>query len=355
MKASGNHFHESSLMHALSHRLPVAGGLSLILAAAAVTSYLKGFLVDVQGWGIFYWWTTYSHGAVKRGLVGSLFQGLTDGTSTEIRFNYIIGQHFAFCMLLIAGLWLIASVMIWRTCDSVVRLLVASTWLIFFSSQFLPTMGYLTGYLDIHLMVLLASALIAAVWRRYVIAAIIAAMAPLVHEIFIFLWLTAVVLLLHSMFVERRDVLWRSIVIGIPFLTTAIVLALHSQEAVVAELAAAPIDDEMRSSLINVQFGQSIFSAFTVMMIHYDQHFSNFIVSAIYFLLPTILIVVSGSMAWRRREQAVPMQSLALHAAAFAPLLTLLFAWDLSRFLVTSNFTAIIAFAYLTFAVERRA
>jgi hypothetical protein len=157
------------------------------------------------------------------------------------------------------------------------------------------------------------------------------------------------------MFVERRDVLWRSIVIGIPFLTTAIVLALHSQEAVVAELAAAPIDDEMRKSLINVQFGQSIFSAFTVMMIHYNQDFANFIVSAIYFLLPTILIVVSGSMAWRRREQAVPMQSLALHAAAFAPLLTLLFAWDLSRFLVTSNFTAIIAFAYLTFAVERRA
>ena len=164
-------------------RLIIVGLLSFFLAAVAAMSFAKGYNPGVQVWGIFNWWTTYSSGPIKRGLAGSLFQFLANGAPVDVQLRYVVAQHLALSMLLISGLWLVACKMILSTQDDRDMALVASAWLVFFCSQFLPTQGYNTGYLDVHLLVLFGLAVMAITSRRYALAGVIAGVGVLVDAI----------------------------------------------------------------------------------------------------------------------------------------------------------------------------
>jgi hypothetical protein len=333
-------------------RLIIVGLLSFFLVIVAVLNFAKGFNPDVQMWGMFHWWTTYSSGPIKRGLVGSLFQFLAHGSPVDVQLRYVAAQHLVVCLLMIFGLWLMARRMLVSARNSRDVALVASAWLVFFSSQFLPTIGYNTGYLDVHVAALFGLAVLATAARRYGLAAVISAVGPLVHESFLFLWLSAVVLLAFAAILDRRDLIARQAVALVPFATTFVILAMHSQDAAVAQLAATPVDADTRQFLLTVQFGQTAGAAFVRMLGLYRQFPVQVIVSTVYFLLPSMLIGVVALALWRRRH-ALPLPILAFCAATVAPLASLLFAWDLSRLLVLANYSAIASLAYISFHLER--
>lgn len=330
----------------------IIGLASLFLGLVASLSYAKGYNPGVQVWGVFHWWVTYEHGLIKRGLIGSLFQWMTHGSNTEEQLRSVVTVHLGASVLLICGLWLTATRMLLTSRGFRDGALVATAWILFFSSQFLPTIGYNTGYLDVYIVVLFGASLIAMAMGQYAIAAILCGSGPFVHENFMFLWLSTGIFFVSLTLCDRRDLIKRGVVLAIPFVSTLIVLAFHSQGAAMAELAAAPIPADMRPVLLDVQFGQTVKSAFAGMMSHYKENPVNFAVSVVYFLLPTVLIGFVAYLRWRDHDRFLVLMAI-FCAATIAPLMSLLFAWDLSRFLVLGNLSAIVSFAFVTLRLEK--
>jgi len=318
--------------------------LMFLLGGIGIISGLRGLNTGVQVWGVYNWWVTYDHGFIKRALIGTIFQWFVDDANVETSLKLIVIQHYIMAGLLLIGLLAVAYRMMVHS-DHWFQ--IACIWLVFFSCQFLPTAAYNTGYLDIHLWLIFGLALWA-MWRRlYWLAMLAGVIGPLVHESYVFLWLGAIVLAVWRYWIGRRDFGFVAATVLCPIFVTLIIVAFHSPSAVAAELARAPIDAEMRDFLLAVQFGQTMPSAFLYMMTLYRQHPENSLIGAVYFLIPTIVIIMAAAASWRchaHRRSAI----VALMFASLAPLSILLFAWDYSRFLVVSSFVAMLAFTLVS-------
>ena len=128
-------------------------------------------------------------------------------------------------------------------------------------------------------------------------------------------------------------------IIAAPILVTVLVLLAHSQDAAQAQMARAPLSDEVKRGMIVTQFGQKPVGAFLNMLRTFSIYPINAIVSALYFTPPAIVII--GLYAWLRALSLWEVAIILL--ATIAPLSVLLVAWDLSRFLVWSNLAAILS------------
>jgi hypothetical protein len=163
----------------------------------------------------------------------------------------------------------------------------------------------------------------------------------IIHESFIFLWSTLAVIILGARLRQGRLPTLREVsIIAVPIIVTVLVLLAHSQDAAQAQMARAPLSDEVKRGMIVTQFGQKPVGAFLNTLKTFSLYPINFIVSALYFIPPAIVTI--GVYAWLR---ALSLREVAiiLLATTIAPLSVLLVAWDLSRFLVWSNLAAILS------------
>ena len=117
-------------------------GLSVFVA---ILSFAKSYSRKLNPVGDPYFFLSYSDGFIKRGLVGHIFNTVVPGASPEVT------REAALWSFTIASILVIALLMMWFWH-------VARGWIalfaLFAASQFLPTLGYDTGYLDPYIYVL---------------------------------------------------------------------------------------------------------------------------------------------------------------------------------------------------------
>jgi len=189
---------------------------------------------------------------------------------------------------------------------------------LFAASQFLPTLGYDTGYLDPYVYVLAIVASMALARNKLLIVAIVGFAGPFVHESFVFLWLPLIVLALWRG--ELR--LAQTLALSTPILGALIVYFGHSQAAAILQINAAPLSDQIKIASIDTTFGFTLTTLAQSMW--YTQiypHAVNYIIALTFYTLPAALIAVC--YASNRKDR------IALLLATYAPALNSLTAWDL--------------------------
>lgn len=313
--------------------LPILIGLLIV----AYLSYLKGYNAGVQVWGEPYWVIDYSQGLIKRALAGQVLNSLMPGdfaANLAQHWKSVLAVHFLFAMILLAAM------VLWVR-ETAPDKLVFGALALFCTSQFLPTLAYNTGYLDVYLYVFLLFACMSVAYGKYLPAIILGFAGPFIHESFIFIWGTLVVLVAAERWTRDRRI-EKIALLASPVLATLIVYLFHSEAGAISLMEASPLSDEIKQGMIQIQFGQTITSSFIVMLGIYRANPDHMLFSGIFFTLPATAIVVLYAYG---RELDM-RRTLAMLLAALAPLSILIFAWDLSRFLVAATLTALIAALY---------
>jgi hypothetical protein len=128
----------------------------------------------------------------------------------------------------------------------------------------------------------------------------------------------------------------------VPFFGAAIVQLFHSQQAAIIQVMAAPLTESVKHDLINYQFGQGLVWIIGVMLSKFYNYYFNAIQAFAYFCAPSIVMVLAYGVS-RGSLRDVGF----LAAATFAPLAILGVAWDLSRMLCMTPFTALLSIYYM--------
>jgi hypothetical protein len=298
-----------------------------LATVVAVLSFAKNFSHELNPGGDPYFFFTYSDGFIKRGLVGHVFNTIYPGASPEAT------RAAALRSFTTASMLIVALLVVWFR-------QVAREWIalfaLFAASQFLPTLGYDTGYLDVYVYVLAIVASMAFVREGLLIVAIVGFVGPFVHETFVFMWLPLVILAVWRGGLRPVHVL----ALSAPILGALIVYFGHSQAAAVAQVNAAPLSDVVKDSFIKYQFG---FPLTTLAQLTWHSkilpHAVNYIIALMFYTLPAALIGICYASRFKDR--------IALLLAAYAPALNTLIGWDLSRFLVVTSLSAVIGVLFM--------
>ena len=202
-------------------------------------SFAKNYSHELnQSWHDPYFFLNYSDGFIKRGLVGQVFNTIYPGASPEATRAVALWSFTAASMLVVALL----EVWFWRVARGWIALFA-----LFAASQFLPTLGWDTGYLDVYVYVLAIVASMAFAGDRLLILAVIGFVGPFVHESFVFLWLPLAILAVWRG--DLRPV--HAVVLCVPILSALILYFGHSSSAAIAQFNAAPLSDFIKDNLSN--------------------------------------------------------------------------------------------------------
>jgi hypothetical protein len=313
------------------------------LAALSLYSYFRGGLNEgLQIWGEPYFLINYSSGFIKRGLIGELFSWFyRPEEAASIRRAAFTLHSFLSLLLIFAMVTWLGEII--RRKNEIVRAGLVAIFAVFCGSQFLPTLAYNTGYLDPEVFVLFLAGAVLISTRHHLLAAIVGLGAPFVHEQSIFLWATLDVLILGGAWRDRRWPSARELaVVAAPIAGTLFVFLMHSQEAAIAQMARAPLAEDVKEGMLNGQFGQGFLSVMTTMLDVWSTYSLNAVIALIFFGLPSAVMLLLYS--WLRTRDW--RESVILISGAAAPLLVLLFAWDRSRFIVTTQLTAMVAIIF---------
>jgi hypothetical protein len=303
------------------------GALLSLAVIIAILSFGKNYTFHLNQLGDPYFFFSYSDGFIKRGLAGHIFNTIYPGASPEATRAAALWSFSVASMLIIALL----EVWFWRVARDWIALFA-----LFAASQFLPTLGFDAGQLDVYVYVLAIVASMAFAGERLLIVAVIGFVGPFVHESFVFLWLPLAIL-----------AIWRgglrpvhAVALCVPILSALIVYFGHSQAAAIAQVSAAPLGDNVKSTFICCQFGFTLTAIAHSMW--YDKisiHAVNYMVALVFYTLPAVLITLY--YASQRKDRV------ALLLVTYAPALNTLVAWDLSRFLVVTSLSAIIGVLFM--------
>lgn len=301
----------------------------------AVFSYLRGFDATLPRGGFLYWQLTYEDGFIRRGLMGSLAALIRGGAPVDDPSGLILGLHLLMSVLLalLIGLWL--GYLLLAVVDRDGAVLLVATAALLLSSQFLPTLGFLGGFLDGALLVVLVSSAALVASGRVVVGSLVAAVGPLVHETFIALWvplaLAGVALWLHRDGGRR----WRCAWLLTPVVTTIAALTLHDRQALATQVHALVPDEGSATWIIDTQFHQSLLDAVSVTGARLANSWPIDLWGFTAFAMPAVVMVALVVLAYRGRLSR--WEGLALAAAIVSPVAILAVATDISRFLVIVN------------------
>ena len=318
--------------------------LLIALLILVVISFLKGSNSGIQEWGQPYWLIDYGHGFVKRGLVGQLFGWVTSGNSLDKKWNSVMHVHLASCILLLTGLSLWAC----RISIDLTTIVVLS---VFVSSQFSPTLAYITGYLDVYLYILLGVSMFSVAHGWFLPAVVLGFIAPFIHESYVFPWMTLPTLLIRARLGCTRETMSKSaLVVMSPLAASIAVSVIHSPSAIRDVVAKLPLSEVVKDGLMRYQFGQTIQSSLSIMASKMLVSGGNLLICLIFFGLPTVLILLTyiNGRELTTREKAL------IWLASCAPITILGLAWDLSRFIVMTNICALFSVFFVETAWRPR-
>ncbi len=319
-----------------------APALLLVMVMLATLGLLvnssKGVIESVQVWGLPYWYLDYGDGFIRRGAAGTLFQLLVPGSTPEDLASPIRAAH-ALVTLSLAGTALAAVHGALRQGRHALLVTAIGSW--FLAAQLWPTLAYNVGYLDPFLLLLATAVALLLRAGRNAVAGVFAAAAPLVHEYFVFLLpfvVAAAVLKTPGPIIRLRGSVAAPplLVCAATLMSSIGVTFFADRSATSRQVMAMPIPDEQKKILLDATLSQQLGDAFAVMrgLLAEDVSYTAF--NLAFFGLPTLLCC-AASIYLLRQDRA---RALLVGAGAVAPLASLALAWDLSRLVVLSNFTA---------------
>jgi hypothetical protein len=307
----------------------------LALLAVTIFSFSKGAIDFVQPAAEGYWLINYDHGFVRRALLGQIFSFFQDQGHLKEALSTARYVHLMACALLLLGLLAWLRVALSRGSGSWLLAIFA----IFATSQFLPTQAYDVGFLDVYDYVLVLGAAVAALCDLWALAGIIGLIGPFIHEGFIFVWLTLVVLILW----QGLELTPQKIgTIFAPLVSTVIVYFAPTKHAGIAEMATTPLPQAMKDGFIAYQFGQTFSSSVHIILWKIINNWLNFGMAVAFFALPAAVIILACSITHNRLRDTI-----ALILAALSPATILVVGWDLSRFLVATSFSSLLSVMYM--------
>jgi hypothetical protein len=305
---------------------------------------LKGVTTTLDADGEFYWRFSYQHGFIKRGLLGTLFRPLLSLFSFDQLKPAIVAVHLIVCVAIIVLFYRLFASTIRREPRADSRAVLVLSFFCLMSTELWPVLAHDIGRADAWLIALALGAFSLALHARYRAAAAVAAIAPLVHEGFLFLWSPVAVLLLWSAFAGRHARAWKIALAVLPAAMALLVIGGHSGAAVDRLMDAWPVSDEIKSGHRVYTFGQTLRSSAAHMReFEFPGNWDNFATATVFFLVPNLLLMwAAGFCFWRRWASPLPTLLVAT-IAMLAPLAVVIVGWDLSRFLCWSTVAAGIA------------
>jgi hypothetical protein len=304
---------------------------------------LKGLGPDVADGIDFYWLLSYRHGFIRRALIGTMFQPLLKYGSYQQLKPVILDLHITACIAIVA----LYAVLFWRVIagdeSPENRVTLALSFLCLMCSPLMSTLGHDVGYVDVYLIILALISVWLAQRRQFGLAVLPLLVGPLVHESFLFVWAPVAIVLAWSCAVTRREAWKRLLVAAVPVCSTAAVVFFQSGSAAAQAIETLPVSETLKDGLRAYELDQTVVSSFRMMQRYqFPGNGAHIATSLTYFLIPSVLMVAAAVFChwrvWRLRWATL----LAVVAAAISPLAAILFAWDLSRFVVWSNLAAAI-------------
>lgn len=340
MSVVGASFSFDSFMQLLRNNATV-----FFLVLLCLVGVLKGYDSNVRGWGVYFWLLDYQHGFIMRGGWGSLMSPFIDLKSGNRILDFVQAVHLSFIAILIAALAVIHRIGLTSQTD---RALYLSFWVLFAVSQFIPHVAFHIGYVDLYLFLCMILSVYLLVRGWLLALALVGLLAPLMHELFVFLWLPVGLLALwkyrEELIVNKLLAIKVLAVISTPFISYLLITLFHSSEAVRQELLASPLDAKTVRVLLDFQFSQGPEGAFSVMWKKYVALSHREVLAFAFHMMPTCLMIAAATFCFKRKYIDWKLRSIVLTVASLLPLLVLLFAWDLSRFLVISSLSALLSF-----------
>ena len=324
-----------------STRVPSWFGLAsaAIMIAIGILVGLRGFHQTALVWGRPFWEVTYSSGFIRRGLVGTIFQGLFSGLTFGTQTDLVIEITMVVALTLLVGLatWLALLVGHAPTRANALRLTLISLPIV--GSALFSMLVFTTGYLD-GILLLFAAACAALMARGHLWPAVVlGCLAPVVHELFIYMWIPLAVFG-YSVLARRhprRPVRVLIPALCAPVLAALLVVSLPSRTTTARELATHVTGSaQYKAALLHWEFGQTFAAA-----LHRMDHLQNRFwwptepAAFLYFCWPAIL-AVAVYMTWRW-SLLDRVARAALILALLSPWTALVLAWDLSRLVLLAN------------------
>jgi hypothetical protein len=317
--------------------------LAPVLIGIFLFSYLKGFNSGLQIWGRFYWYVDYSRGFIRRGLAGTITAPLRIAILpfgySAFDLSILVVYHF-FAMAMFIGMTMlyVRSTLFMPKQASIIAAIAAAVFLL---SPEIPIAAYNTGYVDTFMMGATLVGALAVSHSKYILASACCIAIILINEGGIFMWLPVMLLAASRLITSRR--VEAALPIVAPVLALMSLLVLEKKGAAAELINALPVfDDQMKQSLIQLQYGQTPSGQFHYQMELFYRHWVNFVISVIVTQPATFVVTAcaiflqfAGEGLWPKRYTVV----LSL-AFSLSPLLMQLIAWDVSRLLSWSNFAS---------------
>jgi len=271
------------------------------MVAIGVLVGLRGFHTTALTWGRPFWEVTYSSGFIRRGLVGTIFQGLFGGLPFATQTDLVIQVTMVVALALLVGLatWLAMLVARAPTRANALRLTLIS--LPIAGSALFSMLVFTTGYLD-GILLLFAAACAVLMARGHLWPAVaLGCIAPVVHELFIYMWVPLAVFG-YSVLARRNPE--RSLRVLIPALcapalAALLVVTLPSRSATAHELATHVTGSaQYKATLLHWEFGQTFAAALHRMDILQSRFWwPTELAAFVYFCWPAILAVAVYGLA----------------------------------------------------------
>jgi len=317
---------------------PLVRNVLWVLPVALIAySISKGAIDVVQDWGKVNWYASYDDGFMRRGLMGTIFQGMF-GNLPEAEYTKVIVDQHTFFVVALAGLTIGGLFFAAQKSQRPLAILIAAC--VLAAGQVWSHLAYVVGYLDPQVLMVVALATGAIAMGRSSVGALIAAIGPLIHEQFLFYWgpvAAAQALLVLGSKSNGRDrtqefpELQFVLLIAPMLVTTALVMFMHSDESARAAVAATPVGPEVKDGLLRQHFGQTVSSATSYMFLLWSRNFDSGVMALVVYSGPVLILSLLTLAAFpnaRNRRAIIG----ALVIGSLGCLSILLLAWDLSRF-----------------------
>ncbi len=302
----------------------------------------KGMTFLVHTDELYFWLTTYQHGFVRRGLVGTLLMPWLG--------NVDIGQiHMvaaACCLLSLCSTIGLATVILWHGLKSQNCLGACTVAALLATSPFLGLVAHHIGYPDGIIATLLLAAAALLPFAPVLTTALILFACCAVHEM-AFLLLSPVIVFAMAVTARRR--LELAIIAVAILLAVCMTLVRGSEDSgLVGRVVAAGVPLAEAQGQVDVSLHQTGMQALTKMARLWRQYPVNGLLGALYGALPGLCIMLIGAPAVRllivtrtadRRHQIVLTGLYGIACVGGVALLTV--AWDLARI---ASFTTLTSF-----------
>lgn len=300
---------------------------ALLLIAAF--GFSKGFIGSIPyDLEKAYWLINYSHGFVRRALIGELVSFVADQRNTEAVLSAAVYVHVGACALLLIALWE------WLRNVATGALPIA-IFAVFAASQFWPTQAYDVGFLDVYAYLLVLGAALASLAGNWMLVGAIGFVGPFLHEQFVFIWLALAVLVIWQ---HKRS----PVALLMPAVATAIVYFAADKRVDMAAIMSLPLSQILKDAFVAYFSSPTLMLNLHIIYWEVTNNLTNFLIAGAFFTLPAaVMIAVYGAARRGWRDTFV------LALASLAPITIVGFGLDLSRFLVASAFSTMLAVLFM--------